>query len=615
MSDNSHDAVDIVMGLLYKPELGKLIPEPDSSGNIEYKLRLDKKDILRKDKMVSQMLWRMNEGKNQFGRYEAHYILGIHDDGSFSTMVEHEINTTVGILRGIAKKANANIIKETKYVFPGNRMICHVVVRKITDDRNVPEINIMIMGPTDVGKSSLMGSLTYGQRDDGKGFTRKLVLRHMHEKNSGNTSCPKYDTIGFHRENLMNYSIGIEFNMEDIYKSSDRLINLIDVPGDMRCIKTLLYTVASVVPDNIIICIPCKTIEYSDELVKSDTRVIKRCMDPLGYIAAHEDMYRFIVDTCIIYNINPIIVLTKSDLLRSTDKITLYQKQIKELFNRWRNNKIGIEKFVGFGSRIEKNKPSEREKDNSDMDMFGDMDSGAMFDDSTSNASDDTIGHTGVFIDFERSIAIAVSNVTEYGYSNLIGHLCALTQNQKIQKIESKVKDFGVQSSVDNRLFVVSDSFTIPDTGTIYYGVLRQGKITVDEEVDVLCHGQIVKRKIKSIHRKALDVDHLLSGETGSITFYGNADKMIDKTAMIICPAHKKNIVSSAAIMSAFDTVKLKSQQYMLFVDNNIATVLLSATEEPSVYIITCVNNKFIPVSGYGILKDEFHRYYFIKFL
>src|SRR5579872_2158913 len=198
---------NLVLDILYIPNEGKLIPEPDKSGNVEYKLRLDKKDIEKRDNMVSQMLWRMNEGRNQFGRYEANYILGIKDDGNFSDLNESALNVTTNIFKGIVKKANAKVISEKTYVFPGNKMITHVLVRKDASERDVPETNIFITGPYNAGKSSLMSRLTYGQNDDGNGFSRKLVLRHVHERTSGCTSCSKYDTIGFSGSNIMNYSI------------------------------------------------------------------------------------------------------------------------------------------------------------------------------------------------------------------------------------------------------------------------------------------------------------------------------------------------------------------------------------------------------------------------
>src|SRR5436190_11039917 len=95
---STSNTIKSIIDLLYLPLEGKLIPEPDKKGNIEYKLRLDKKDTKKRDNMISQMLWRMNEGRNLYGKYEANYILGIHDDGTFSNMTEHELITTMNIL-------------------------------------------------------------------------------------------------------------------------------------------------------------------------------------------------------------------------------------------------------------------------------------------------------------------------------------------------------------------------------------------------------------------------------------------------------------------------------------------------------------------------------------
>ena len=43
------------------------------------------------------------------------------------------------------------------------------------------EISIVICGPVDAGKSSLVGVLTTGELDDGRGKARKNVFHHNHE--------------------------------------------------------------------------------------------------------------------------------------------------------------------------------------------------------------------------------------------------------------------------------------------------------------------------------------------------------------------------------------------------------------------------------------------------
>ena len=50
------------------------------------------------------------------------------------------------------------------------------------------ECVIAVCGPVDAGKSSLIGVLTSGELDDGRGKSRKKILKHKHELDSGRTS-------------------------------------------------------------------------------------------------------------------------------------------------------------------------------------------------------------------------------------------------------------------------------------------------------------------------------------------------------------------------------------------------------------------------------------------
>ncbi len=663
----SDDIKNLVTDILYQPEIHKLLAECDKFGNIEYKLRLDKKDLTKKENMVSQMLWRLNEGRNQYGKYEAHYILGILDDGNFSDITENELNTTLNILKSIAKKANAKIVSDKTYVFQANKMIIHAIVRKDHKNLHVPETNLMIMGPVNVGKSSLMSRLCHGQKDDGNGFSRKLVLRHIHEKTSGNTSSTKYDTIGFSGKNIINYELGIEFNMENIYNSSDRLINLIDIPGDFKYLKTIMYSVSSIRPENIVICISCKLdnihthtetntdidlrilsvdqsllsvdprllsvdqsllsvdqrllsvdprllsvdqrllsvdqrlLSVDQSLLSVDPRLLSVNRDPLtecfdrekltkqkqqkhhvnetdiyndmkNFIYNNIDMYKFITLVCIVYNIQPIFVLTKLDMINN--KEINYGSFIASIFNEW------VEEYLINNNDIMNNKQK---------------------------------------LDFNNSPFIKISHVTDQGYVELIEELSKInifnysSNHQNIPKLLNVPPNVPMQDGLD-RLFVINESFTIPDTGTIFHGTMKHGTIDVDDEVDIFSHGQIIKKKVKSIHRKTIDVDRLFSNESGSIIFYGNINKNIDKTSIIIAPSWQNKIRNSSRIVPMFKSQKLKSQQFLLFVSNNIVTVFLTQSDDE--YEIICQgSSNLIIETEIGILKDEQQNYFFIKFI
>ena len=100
----------------------KLIPE-HPEGNIEYKLRLDKKNAENIRKMESQMLWRLSEGKNQnypieynFMKKslksisEAHYVLGVFDNGCFGKLECETLNKSIDVFKEI------QIILMLKYI-------------------------------------------------------------------------------------------------------------------------------------------------------------------------------------------------------------------------------------------------------------------------------------------------------------------------------------------------------------------------------------------------------------------------------------------------------------------------------------------------------------------
>lgn len=53
------------------------------------------------------------------------------------------------------------------------------------------------MGNVDAGKSTLLGVLTHGELDNGRGTARQKLFRHKHEMESGRTSSVGNDILGF----------------------------------------------------------------------------------------------------------------------------------------------------------------------------------------------------------------------------------------------------------------------------------------------------------------------------------------------------------------------------------------------------------------------------------
>ena len=49
----------------------------------------------------------------------------------------------------------------------------------------------------EVGKSTLLGVLTHGETDNGRGRARLDLFRHLHEIQSGRTSSISQEILGF----------------------------------------------------------------------------------------------------------------------------------------------------------------------------------------------------------------------------------------------------------------------------------------------------------------------------------------------------------------------------------------------------------------------------------
>lgn len=59
---------------------------------------------------------------------------------------------------------------------------------------------VAVVGNVDAGKSTLLGVLTHGELDNGRGHARQKLFRHKHEAESGRTSSVGSDILGFDSE-------------------------------------------------------------------------------------------------------------------------------------------------------------------------------------------------------------------------------------------------------------------------------------------------------------------------------------------------------------------------------------------------------------------------------
>lgn len=121
--------------------------------------------------------------------------------------------------------ADITVLREQQvdYDFDVSRKIAEVLIRKVPDDQQVSEslinmcpfqgcllfficvlfslqfldLRVAVLGNVDSGKSTLLGVLTQGELDNGRGRARLNLFRHLHEIQTGRTSSISFEILGF----------------------------------------------------------------------------------------------------------------------------------------------------------------------------------------------------------------------------------------------------------------------------------------------------------------------------------------------------------------------------------------------------------------------------------
>lgn len=131
------------------------------------------------------------------------------------------------------------------------------------------EISIVVCGPVDAGKSSLVGVLTSGELDDGRGKARKNVFNHSHEQESGRTSCISQNIIKYIEKDgymeLLSTKINRKYDPKIVKKIDmdntygDKVVSLIDLAGHEKYLKTTVFGITGMFPDRGIVVIGANT--------------------------------------------------------------------------------------------------------------------------------------------------------------------------------------------------------------------------------------------------------------------------------------------------------------------------------------------------------------------
>jgi len=125
------------------------------------------------------------------------------------------------------------------------------------------DVRIAVIGNVDSGKSTMIGVLTSGELDDGRGFARSKVLRHDHEQVNGRTSCAAQHIFGFKADgarvhNPVSVSAAPQRKTtawNSVVDNSSNIITFIDLAGHEKYLKTTISGLTGCFPDYALIVV------------------------------------------------------------------------------------------------------------------------------------------------------------------------------------------------------------------------------------------------------------------------------------------------------------------------------------------------------------------------
>lgn len=235
------------------------LPPEAEEGNIEYKLKLVNPSAYRFEHLATQLKWRLQEGRG-----EAVYQIGVEDNGLMVGLSPGDMNASLKTLSRMAHKVGADItlLREREVDFDPDRnisrKIAEVLVRKVPDDQQFLDLRVAVLGNVDSGKSTLLGVLTQGELDNGRGRARLNLFRHLHEIQTGRTSSISFEILGFNSKGqVVNYSESR--TAEEICESSSKMITFMDLAGHHKYLKTTVFGLTSYCPDFAMLVVSAST--------------------------------------------------------------------------------------------------------------------------------------------------------------------------------------------------------------------------------------------------------------------------------------------------------------------------------------------------------------------
>lgn len=277
------------------------ITQKGERANIEFKESLYRDFHLKKDRiqrLASQMKYRLERGDGS-----AIYFLGVDDSGNMQGLSPDKMEESLDVLGKVAQEINSDIREVEQHSSPQGE-VARVVIRK-REGMIKEHLLIGVAGHVDHGKSSLVGTLTTGNLDDGKGRTRIFLDVQKHEIERGLSADLSFAVYGF----IAGQAVRVKNPLNKKEKSElvgkcDRLVSFVDTVGHEPWLRTTIRGIVG------------QKLDYGILVIAADQGPTHITKEHLGIMLAME--------------LPVLVIVTKIDII-SPERILEVEKEIFHL--------------------------------------------------------------------------------------------------------------------------------------------------------------------------------------------------------------------------------------------------------------------------------------------
>ncbi|KAK2073109.1 hypothetical protein P8C59_007415 [Phyllachora maydis] len=232
------------------------------------------------------------------------YEIGVADDGTFVGLTKDELQESDSEMMphtpGEVKRSQAKLWVAEALITPATAQTGRDVAR--------PEAQAL---------HPLLGTLSTGVFDNGRGKSRQNLLKHRHELASGVTSSVSQEILGYNGVDIVNYAhpdIESWIDIHDHVKDG-RLVYLVDSAGHPRYRRTILRGMIGWAPHWTLFCMAA---DDGSTVAGPDGAASAR--DILGVTGAGVDLPSAHLDLCLQLKVPLVIVITNPGTTRAVGR-------------------------------------------------------------------------------------------------------------------------------------------------------------------------------------------------------------------------------------------------------------------------------------------------------